>query len=105
MRQQPTDVGVHVFFGGLWNLHSVNAPLLLRDWGPSEKKYESTGIRLVVDADDECVYRGSSWDNTADDARAANRGRSNPGFRNLYLGFRLTGDNSPENTLTTKEMA
>ena len=149
MRQQPTDVGVHVFYGGLWNLHSVNAPLLLRDWGPSEKKYDSTSIRLVVDADraarplrggswfnsaqhalearrnelfplhrdgnlgfrltvstdGDRVYRGGSWIGTPDLARAAFRSRNDPGYRLSNLGLRLTVDNSPENTMTTKEMA
>ena len=150
MRQQPTDVGVHVFYGGLWNLHAINAPLHLRDWRPSETKYDSLSIRLVVDADraarplrggswwcnnadhapaarrnelfpehrdgnlglrlvvgteGDRVFRGGSWGNSADYARAANRSWYDPGDRDFLIGLRLTVDNSPENTMTTKEMA
>ena len=36
------------------------------------------------------VNRGGSWNNTADNARAANRNRNNPGNRNNNLGFRLS---------------
>ena len=93
MRQQPTDVGVHVFYGGLWNLHSVNAPLLLRDWGPSEKKYDSTSIRLVVDADRAArPLRGGSWFNSAQHALEARRNELFPLHRDGNLGFRLTVD-------------
>ena len=91
MRQQPTDVGVHVFYGGLWNLHSVNAPLLLRDWGPSEKRYESTGIRMVVDADRAArPLQGGSWFNSAQHALEARRNELFPLHRDGNLGFRLT---------------
>ena len=91
MRQQPTGVGVHVFYGGLWNLHSVNAPLLLRDWGPSEKKYDSTSIRLVVDADRAArPLRGGSWFNSAQHALVARRNELYPLHRDGNLGFRLT---------------
>ena len=34
------------------------------------------------------VARGGSWGNTARNCRAAARGRSGPGFRNINLGFR-----------------
>ena len=97
MRQQPTDVGVHVFNGGLWNLHSVNAPLLLRDWGPSEKKYDSTSIRLVVDADRAArPLRGGSWFNSAQHALEARRNELFPLHRDGNLGFRLTADTEAE---------
>lgn len=106
MRRQPTDVGVHVFFGGLWNLHSVNAPLLLRDWGPSEKKYESNGIRLAVDADRAARHlHGGSWFNSANRARTARRNELSSEHFDGNLGLRLAVDNSLENTMTTKEMA
>lgn len=36
------------------------------------------------------VNRGGSWNNTADNARAANRNRNNPGNRNDNLGLRLS---------------
>jgi sulfatase modifying factor 1 len=36
------------------------------------------------------VYRGGSWDDSADDARAANRSWINPGFRDYGLGLRLS---------------
>jgi formylglycine-generating enzyme required for sulfatase activity len=45
------------------------------------------------------VNRGGSWNNTADNARAANRGRNFPGFRDLNVGFRLCCDaDYPEHT-------
>ena len=97
MRQQPTDVGVHVFYGGLWNLHSVNAPLLLRDWGPSEKKYDSTSIRLVVDADRAArPLRGGSWFNSAQHALEARRNELFPLHRDGNLGLRLVVDTDGE---------
>jgi formylglycine-generating enzyme required for sulfatase activity len=35
------------------------------------------------------VYRGGSWTSPAGYCRSASRGRNSPGFRNIYLGFRL----------------
>lgn len=35
------------------------------------------------------VNRGGSWNNDADNARAANRNNNDPGNRNDNLGFRL----------------
>lgn len=97
MRQQPTDAGVHVFYGGLWNLHAVNAPLLLRDWGPSEKKYDSTSIRLVVDADRAArPLRGGSWFNSAQHTLEARRNELFPLHRDGNLGLRLVVDTDGE---------
>ena len=91
MRQQPTDVGVHVFYGGLWNLHAINAPLHLRDWRPSETKYDSLSIRLVVDADRAArPLGGGSWFNSAQHALEARRNELFPLHRDGNLGFRLT---------------
>lgn len=39
------------------------------------------------------MNRGGSWNNDADNARAANRNNDDPGNRNNNLGFRLA---SPE---------
>lgn len=38
------------------------------------------------------VYRGGSWFNSADYARAANRSRASPGFCATFIGFRLVRD-------------
>jgi len=35
------------------------------------------------------VYRGGSWNNSAENCRPANRNNWNPGNRNNNLGFRL----------------
>lgn len=63
------------------------------------------GLRLVVNTEADRVSRGGSWIRPAGYARAAGRGWGSPGYRSSNLGFRLTVNNSPENTMTTKEMA
>lgn len=40
------------------------------------------------DDQDTYVLKGGSWFNAAEDARCANRGVSNPNYRNFVLGFR-----------------
>ena len=60
-----------------------------------ESEDDYLGFRLVHD-DSNQVLRGGSWCNTADVARAADRGRGDPGFRVVNLGFRLCADWSEE---------
>ena len=46
----------------------------------------------MFDRDSRRVLRGGSWNLTADFARAANRNRRSPGYRDSLLGFRLCRD-------------
>ena len=56
-----------------------------------DDKLMDVGFRLVHDAASR-VLRGGSWLRTADYARAASRGGSNPGNRRGDLGIRLCVD-------------
>ena len=53
-----------------------------------DSQYDYLGFRLTHD-DADRVYRGGSWNGTADRARAAYRRWSSPGYRRGLLGFRL----------------
>ena len=41
------------------------------------------------------MKRGGSWNNNANNARAANRNNDSPGNRNNNLGFRLASSGAP----------
>jgi formylglycine-generating enzyme required for sulfatase activity len=49
-------------------------------------------IRPQVDSESILINRGGSWDDTADNARAASRYGDYPGNRVISLGFRLCRD-------------
>ncbi|MCS7045031.1 MAG: formylglycine-generating enzyme family protein [Gemmataceae bacterium] len=73
---------------GLFDMHGYNWEWVADDWAPDYQGAPTDGSARRVPKAKERVIRGGSWNDSADAARCAARGRAPAETRNDKIGFR-----------------